>query len=213
MPTTPPSRPTRPLRDGPLTLPGWLDGLSERWWRLGPRPRAAVTVVLALLVLGAGVARATAPIHGPSVEVVATIRALPAGTDLATTDGVRLVAWPRDLLPREPLTEATGVLRGPLPAGTVVASASVGDGGLGALAGPGRAAVPLPVGALPPVAVGDRLRVVATSVDGGARPLADDVDVLVVDDEAVWLAVAIDAAGEVAAAGVHGSLAAVVLPP
>ncbi len=194
-------------------LPGGLDALSERWWALDPRGRAVLFgIALACLVALAGARGLSAP-YGEEREVLVATEDLPAGAVLEPGEGLRTARWPADLVPDGATLDATGVLRGALPAGSVLTDAHRVTGGVGALAGEGRVAVPLPADALPPLAAGDRVQVVTADADGVGRTVTDAAEVLATDDTAVWLAVAPDAAGEVAAAGLRGTLTVAVLPP
>lgn len=205
---------TRPHRtDGsPFVLPAWLDRASDRWWGLTPRIRTALIVLAAVVVVVGGTARSLAAPFGPPTTVLVAVDDLPAGTALEAGH-VRRARWPADLVPPGALTRAAGTLTAPLPAETVLTSGHVTADGLGGVAGRGRAAVPLPVEHVPAVPVGALVRVVASEVDGSGRVVADRGEVIGVDASAVWLAVADADAAAVAAAGLRGSIALVVLPP
>jgi hypothetical protein len=206
----------RPARartgDGPLALPAWLDGASDRWWGLTPRRRTIALLLLIAAIAAASVVRTfTAPLGPPTTVLVATAD-LPAGTTL-DTEVVHATRWPGDLVPDGAATLADGTLTTSLPSGAVLTDAHMTADGLGGVVAPGRAAVPLPVELVPDVPVGTRLRVVATDVDGTGRVLADDAEVAAADGVWVWLAVDDAAATDVAAAGVRGGVALAVLPP
>lgn len=194
-------------------LPAWLDRLSEGWWSLHPRTRVAcLSVAVVTIVFGAG-ARGLADPYGPERSVWVATQDLPSGAALDGHDGLRRTAVPTQLLPDQPATTPTGRLAGPLPAGVILADGHLARGGVGELAGPGRAAVPVPPDALPPVAVGDRLQLIVAEGDGTGRIVADRADVLAHEPEAVWLGVDADASVDVAAGGTRGVLTATVLPP
>lgn len=196
---------------GPLELPSLLDVCSERWWGLPPRLRATLlTLGVGATIALAGLRGLAAP-YGPPVEVLVATEALPAGAALPDSASLERQAWPRDLLPDGALTAPEGRLRGPVPAGTPLASVHVHDGGVGGLAGKGRAAVPVPHETLPPVEAGHRLRLVSAQVDGSAARVAEHAEVLAVD-EVVWLAVDLAAVDRVVADAARGTLAVAVLP-
>lgn len=171
-----------------------------------------LAVGVAALVALAG-ARGLAAPHGADVTVLVAAEDLPVGADLADPDALITQRWPADLVPPAATADAAGVLGGPLPAGAVLTEPHIAGEGVGALAGPGRAAVPLQRDLLPVLPIGARLQVVTTEADGTGRLLSGDAEVVAADDEALWVAVADDAAGDLAAAGLRGSVAVTVLPP
>ena len=201
----------RSADDGPFALPPWLDGLSDRWWSLTPRRRTITVLVVAISVLVGAAVRSVGSPHGAPTIVLVAAEQLAAGTPLAA-DLVERVRWPADLVPDGALDVASGTLRTTVPAGAAVTAAHVTEDGVGGLVGDGRAAVPVPVDTLPHVPVGTRVQVVATAVDGTGQVLSDDAEVVSSDGTSVWLGVDVDAAAEIAAAGLRGTVAVAVLP-
>lgn len=209
-----PTVPTRRAPDrGPFVLPAVLDRLSDTWWSLPPRLRVALGVVAAVAIVAAAGVRGLAAPHGPERDVWVAEEALPAGTTLDDHPALVRTSRPDQLVPRHPADAPTGRLTGPLPAGAVLAEEHLAEAGIGDLAGPDRVAVPVPPDALPPVALHDRLRIIVTGPDGSGRVVADDAEVLALDEDATWLATAPDASVDVAAGGSRGTLTATVLPP
>lgn len=200
--------------DGPpLSLPRGLDAASERYWRLGPRVRTAVTVVAVVgLAVSAAAVVGRSP-WGAPVDVTVAARGLPAGHVLAEED-LRTVARPEGLVPQDAVTgRVEGTLVGVLPEGAVLTEAHLGRGGQGALVADGRAAVAVPLDLLAEHTVGAVLDVVGTDGHGGVRTLAPDARVLSADEDHLWLEVDRADAAAVAAAARDRSATAVVHPP
>lgn len=201
----------------PPPLPRVLDGLVERWWRLLPRVRLGIGLLVAVAALALVGRGATASPWGPSRTV------LVAATDLATgqalTPGVTASAsWPTALVPDDALSAddlatADGDVRvaGPIVAGSVLVRRHVVTG-IAGLLDDGQAAVPVPVDGLPQVVAGDLVEVVATSPDGVGRRVASAARVLAVDGGFLWLGVPADRVDPVAAAGAAGRLTLAVRP-
>jgi Flp pilus assembly protein CpaB len=208
---------TPPLLDRldgpPLSLPRFLDALSERYWHLGPRRRAVVgaAVLVAPAVLWSVAAGGSE--WGDPVDVVVATRQLPAGHDLVAGD-LAMTRRPEALVPDgAAATAAEGTLVGVLPKGAVLTEAHLGDGGHGALVAAGRVAVAFPLDLLPEHTVGAVLDLVGTDGQGGARTLATAARVLAADEHHLWVEVDRADAAVVAAAARDGSAAAVVHPP
>lgn len=207
----PPARRPWPTTGPPLALPVLLDRLSERWWRLSPRWRAAVVmigIVAVLAVAGRGAARSP---WGPPVPVLVTAVDVPAGAPVVD---VRTADRPADLVPPDALTAPPddARARGPIPSGTVLTERHVASGVAG-LVGPGEVAVSLPRDGLPPVEAGQAVDVLATRPDGSGSRVAEAARVLAVDDAWVWLAVRTEQADAVAGAAGTGQLRLAVRPP
>lgn len=211
------SRPGRfGLHGAPIALPPVLDRLADRWWALPPRVRTATLVVLVVVALALVGRGATASPWGPPGPVLVAATDLPAGHPVSTAD-VRVATWPTGLVPDGALTAPADVpadarTSGPVTAGTVLTPHLLADGVTGLLA-EGRTAVPVPGDGLGSVRPGDRVDVVATSMDGSGRRVATGADVLAVDGEHLWLGVDADAVDAVAAAGAAGRITLAVRPP
>lgn len=202
-----------PLDGPPVTLPPLVDAAADRWIALPPRARLLLGVLLALALLAVASRSATSAQWGEAVEVVVASETVPAGTDV-TGGQLALRPWPRDLLPDgylEALPEGRATTT--LPAGTVVTSSHVAEGGIAATVAAGRVAVPIARDLVPELPIGTRLDVVASDVGGVARQLAAGARLLGVDDAYAWLEVERDQASEVAAAAARSSLAVAVLGP
>lgn len=227
MPSSPRSHPARSraacwrpsrlgLHGAPIALPAVLDHLADRWWSLPPRARAATLLALVLLALALVGRGATTSPWGPPGPVLVAASDLPAGHPLGPAD-VRVATWPTGLVPDGALTDpaelsADARASGPVAAGTVLTPHLLADGVTGLLS-EGRAAVPVPGEGLAVVRAGDRVDVVATSMDGSGRRVATGADVLAVDGEHLWLGVDADAVDAVAAAGAAGRVTLAVRPP
>lgn len=201
------------LSGPPLSLPRGLDVLSEHYWRLGPRRRAAlVGIAVVSLVVLVPTQLARSP-WGEPVDVAVAARDLPAGHTLGEGD-LRTVRWPDGLVPDAAVTaDARGTLTGLLPRGAVLTESHLGDGGHGALVTDGRVAVALPLDLVPEHAVGAVLDVVGTDGQGGARTLATAARVVAVDDAHLWVELDRAHAADVAAAVRNHAATAVVHPP
>lgn len=207
-----PSLPLPRLTGAPPALPPLLDRASERWWRCSPRQRLASLLALALLGLAAGIGQAAASPWGPPVTVHLASRDLAVGEVLTTSD-TRRGSWPRDLVPPQAVTapQPGATIVAPLPAGSVLTDAHLGEGGLHTLLRPGYAAVALDVEVLPGADPGLRLDLVGVDVEGRGVTLAQDATVLLVDAGQLWVEVPRAVAGPVAAATRTGALAVVVV--
>jgi hypothetical protein len=198
----------------PLVLPELLDRGLERWWRLGPRVRAAVVVLLLLGLAATAVGRVARSPWGPPVTVAVATRDLPVGAPLqgavvAARRPAALLAGdtvPPDAVPPE-ATLALGVV-----AGTVLTARHLRPGGPLADLAAGSAAVAVPTAALPGVTAGRRLDLVIARADGGGVVVAADARVLALDEGLAWVVVPRAAAADVAAAAGRGTLTAALLP-
>lgn len=192
----------------PLALPGVLDALAERWWRLPPRARTVVAGVVVLLVLALVGRGATTSPWGSPREVLVAATELDAGQSL-TPDRVRQATWPAALVPHDALTPddlpTDARLQAVTTAGTVLTRRHV-VAGIAGLVRAGQAAVAVPLDGLPSVIPGDRVDVVSTTPDGTGHRLASDAGVLAVDDGFLWLGVDRADVEAVAAAGAAGRL-------
>jgi pilus assembly protein CpaB len=193
----------------PLALPARLDVLSDRWWGLAPRTRTWLVLLAVTAALSGAAIRAAASPYGPPVPVLVAAHDLAAGVDLADAP-LHARRWPADLVPTGSRREASGTLAAPLPAGAVLTDGHVTDGGLAALLGDGRSAVPLPAELVPDLPIGTIVQVVATGLEGEGTVLADRAEVIATDDRSLWVAVTDAAAADVASAGLRGSLALAV---
>ena len=204
------------LHGPPLRLPVVGDRVAEGWWRLTPRARTALGTAGALVAVAAVLLRIALSPYGPPVPVLVAGSDLAPGAQAEAADVVT-ARWPRELLPssgpasREDLLGArlaTGVL-----AGTPLTRDHLRhDGPLADLA-PGAAAVPVPAALLRGADARTRLDLVAVSGDGSGRTLAQDVRVLSVEGDTVWVEVGRDRAADVAAAALRGTLSGAVLAP
>jgi hypothetical protein len=199
----------------PWVLPRWLDAASERWWGAGPRARVIVLAVATGLMLAAVAGRIGGDPHGPPTTVLIATHDLPLGHELQPGD-LRRARWPRDLVPDSAIADPDVVVAtarqvtAPLPRGAVATDHHLGTTGLGGAVPAGLSAVAVPIDALPPLRVGTRLDLITTDLDGRAVPIASDAIVVTTDAETVWLAVDPSQAAEAAAAGLNGSLGAIV---
>lgn len=206
---------TSPLPGPPFLLPGIVDRAAEGWWRLSPRSRSvllglAVAVLLAAVLLRIGLSP-----YGPPVTVLVATERLTDGAPVgaATVTDVR---WPRDLLPSARTATRADLdgarLAVEVTAGTVLTVEHLRDDDPLADLGPRAAAVPVPATVVPGAQVGRRIDVTAVSGDGSGRTVDQDVRVLSVDGDTVWLEVRRDRAADVAAAALRGTLSAALLP-
>jgi Flp pilus assembly protein CpaB len=202
---------SRSLPTGPLVLPARLDAWSDRWWALAPRVRVTVCVVLALAVVTAGALRGLTSPYGPPTQVLVATRDLSRG-EVADRTALREATWPADLVPVGATLDADGDLTAALPEGAVLTAGHLTEDGIGGLTEPGRAAVPVPVEQVAELPVGTRLEVIVSDADGHGRTLAADAEVVAGDAVSRWISVDRDAAAEVAAAALRGTLAVAVLP-
>jgi Flp pilus assembly protein CpaB len=192
-----------------------VDRVSEGWWRLSPRRRSVVALVVGTALTVGVLLRVALSPYGPPLSVVVATRDLAVGTRLAPADLVA-ARWPATLVPDHLLAardEAIGAtLSTAVIAGTPVSHRHLqGDAVTGTLAS-WAVAVPVPVELLPPLVAGGRIDVVITLGDGSGRAAATDVRVLSVDDGVVWLEVERSRAPDVSAAAGRGTIGAVLLP-
>jgi hypothetical protein len=140
----------RLLDGGPPVLPRPADALAERWARLRPRTRMAVTVlavVAAVTTLQARVVAADGRWGGRPTSALVATADLTVGTSLGSTGELRRVELPPASVPPGALDRAPGdaVLAYALPRGAVLTRAHIDPRGPAAgLAGDMRA-VPVPV--------------------------------------------------------------------
>lgn len=202
------------LPRGPVALPTVLDAVSDRWWALPPRVRAAVVVTAALGLLALAGRGATASPWGPPVPTLVAGRDLPAGHALTPAD-VATATWPAGLVPDDALGRddlgGDARLAAPARAGTPLARGDLVDGVAGLVAD-GHVAVAVPVDGLPAVRAGDHVDVVAGSPDGVGQRVASDAPVVAVDGAFLWLGVPHDRVDAVAAAGAAGRITLAVRP-
>lgn len=214
-PRVPVSARLRGLSAGPLPVwPEVVDALAERWFGLAPRMRlAAACLVVALAGLTATGVAARSP-WGPDIHVLVAARAVPAGATLTAGDLVP-AARPQRTVPAAAVAATTrwvgAVTTGPLPAGGVVTSAQVSDDGLAGVVAPGRVAVAVARGSLPPLRPGQRVDLLGGDGDLGGQHLARDGRVLAADDAHVWIEVDRRDAGAVAAALAWGTVTVALL--
>jgi Flp pilus assembly protein CpaB len=201
----------RSLTTGPPVLPARLDAWSDRWWALSPRVRAAVCLVSVLVVVTAGALRGLTSPYGPPTQVLVATRDLSRGEGVDGTD-LREATWPSGLVPTGATLVPDGDLTAPLPEGAVLTTGHLTEDGIGGAIEPGRAAVPVPVELVADLPVGTRVEVIVSDADGHGRTLAADAEVVAGDAVSRWISVDRDAAAEVAAAAVRGTLAIAVLP-
>ena len=169
-------------------LPYWVASLTL----------AGITGLLVTGVVDAAQARAAR--FGDLRTVLVTTRAVEAGQVL-TAEDVAERSVPAALLPDGvPTTEVAGrAALVPLLAGEVVVDerlAPTGLRGAAALVPPGARAIAIPAAGAP-VAIGDRVDLIATFDDGSAEPafaVAEGATVVAVDDDAEVVTVAVVAA-------------------
>lgn len=193
----------------PVALPALLDRASERWWRLPPRVRTILVVVMALLALALVGRGATRSPWGPPTEVLVPAADLAPG-DVVGPDAVRRTTRPADLVPADALTGVDQLpddarLRGAAPAGTVLTRRHLAAG-LAGLVAADEAAVPVPRGGQPPLRAGQVVDAVVTTVQGTGTRVAGDARVLAVDADWTWLAVPADRVDVLAGAATSGQL-------
>lgn len=194
-----------------------VDRLSERWFGLPPRVRAALLVAAAtVLLLATGVGAARSP-WGPPVEVLVLVGDVDAGDPLGPAD-VRPERRPTGVVPDDAVRGADDLgdarAAGRLVAGTVLARRHLaGHDGIATGLAPDRAAFPVDAALLPPLVAGQRVDVVAGDVSGAGQVLSRDARVLAVTDGTVWLEVARPDAPALAGAAVLEGLRVVLLPP
>lgn len=191
-----------------------MDRAAEGWWRLSPRARAVLIVLITASLLTAVLLRIALSPYGPPVNVLVASRRLAAG-EAPPADAITAARWPRTLLPdAAPATRADlagARLTMEVTPGTLLTVEHLRDDSpltdLAATA----AAVPVPATLLVGTDAGRRLDVTTVAGDGSGRTLARDVRVLAVDGDVVWLEVPRDRAADVAAAALRGTLSGAVL--
>ena len=198
----------------------WRRRSAFAWW--------ATALILALVT--AGVVRSAVVRSSSVLDELGSLRAVvvvTAPVDVGGTvggDHVSVARRPASMLPEGAVlvpADAVGrVAVVPLvPGEVVVASKLAPDGLRGAAAllpdGLRAVAVPAGPGGRPPLAIGDRVDVLATLVDGPTVVVAAGALVLALDDEsdAVTVAVAPDEAPEVASAVTTGTITLALTSP
>jgi Flp pilus assembly protein CpaB len=196
-----------------------------RLWSLRRR-RTRRTIVLAVATGAAGIvvtsvmARANdlADDYGPRQVIAIAANDLETGTEIADGD-LRWVERPVELIGGTAADHPVGrVVVEPVLRGEAIVDerlAVAGAHGASALTPDGSRAlaVPTPTGR-PPLAVGDRVEVVATTLDGStARRVARDAVVVAMEDEAVTVAVAGDELAAVARAVLDGTAVLALAAP
>ena len=152
---------------------------------------------------------------GTARSVVVAVRDLPAGHRVEPGD-VRRRSWPAALVPAGALSSLDDgvVVAAPVVAGEPVVRSRLGRARAGPVAAalaPGRRAVTLPVGdAPPPVAVGDRVDLVAAGSAMAAQVVARGATVVAVQERAVVVAVTADELPPVAGGLVDGTIVVAV---
>lgn len=191
-----------------------VDRIAEGWWRAGPRARLALTVLAALLALGAVLLRVALSPYGPPVAVLVAGTDLAPGAPIDHTD-VTDARWPRSLLPAGPVATrddlAGARLTSGVVAGAVITRRHLRDDGPLAGLGTGSAAVPVPADLLGDLAADARLDLLGVAGDGSGRTVARDARVLTVEQGTVWVEVPRERAADVAAAALRGTLSVAVL--
>ena len=192
-----------------------VDRISEGWWRISPRRRSVLALVVGAALTLVVLLRVALSPYGPPLRVVVATRDLAVGTRLDVDDVVE-ARWPASLVPDHLLADRTDALGAALSTGVVAGSPISrrhldGDGVTGALAD-WAVAVPVPAELLPPLVAGGRIDVVVTLGDGSGSAAASDVRVLSIDGGIVWLEVERARAPDVSAAAGRGTIGAVLLP-
>lgn len=198
------------LDGSPFALPRGLDRLSEGWWSLSPRRRFVTLVILVVMTVTGGISHVAATPYGPPAAVLVAVEDLAVGHELSPTD-VHRTSWPVGLLPDGAVTDATGRLAAPLPAGSVLTDRHLASGGIAALLPTGTVAVPLPTAAIPAIEPGEWIDLIGRDVQGTGGVLARDAQVLSADGVDVWVAVSREQAPAVAAAAATGTITIVVV--
>ena len=152
---------------------------------------------------------------GEERPVLVASHDLGPGDVLGAADG-HVEHWPAALAPPDALATAGGgeVVAAPIAAGEPVVRHRLGRVGGGPVAGrlpAGTRGVTIPVGeAPPPVRPGDHVDVVGTDVSGAGTVIATGALVVLVDEQAVVIAVEAADVGRVAGAVVAGATVLVV---
>lgn len=200
------------LDGSPFALPRGLDRISEGWWSLSPRRRFVALAMLVVMTVTGGISHVAATPYGPPAAVLVAVEDLAVGHELGPTD-VHRSSWPVGLIPDGAVTDATGRLAAPLPAGSVLTDRHLASGGVAALLPTGTVAVPLPAEAIPAIEPGQRIDLIGRDVQGAGSRLARDAQVLSTDADDVWVAVQRERAPDVAAAAASGTITVVVVGP
>lgn len=199
----------------PLRLPALLDRVAEGWWRLAPRRQRALIGVVVLAATAVVLARVALSPYGPPLTVVIAVSDLEIGHRLTATD-LATTRWPRSLVPpsalRDPQDAIGRTLAIASTAAGVLTDRHVRSTGVSAQVSPGSAALPVRSTLLPGVTVGARVDLIVRLGDGAGRTAAQDVDVLALEDDLLWLEVPRAAAADLAAAAGRDALFAVLLP-
>lgn len=203
---------------GPLpSLPAPLDAAGRLWAGASGRARALVrAAIVGVLVVAAGGGLVRGP-WGTPVTVVVTTRPIVAGQPVSADD-VTVASRPADLVPDDAVGDLAALAddalaAGPIPAGTIVSSQLLHDGGPAALAVAGTAVVAVPAELLPMLPVGSRVDVAVPTFDGTARIAARAAEVVADDGTWQWLRVDRDDVAAVAAGVSEGRIVAAALPP
>lgn len=182
----------------------------------------AALVLVATTVRSLWAAEAARAAWSTTAAVVVATRDLPAGAVLDPGDldvvGLPDAVVPDDAVFGDPSAVVGATVRAPIVAGEAVAASRLGAGELGptaALLPAGWRGVAVPVGAAPPLRPGDRVQLVAVAGGPGsgdpALVVADDAEVLVVEDDTLTLAVPDAEVSDVVAAVARGLVAPVLL--
>jgi Flp pilus assembly protein CpaB len=182
----------------------------RRWSRLVLA--GSLAVVAGATTAGfVGRAQVVLDAYGRRVVVAVATRDLPVGTEIGEGDVARR-ELPVGLVRGTPIAEPAGrVVVSRTLAGEPVVAERVGPDGVDgpmALAPPGARAVAVPsVAGLPPLAVGDRVDVLAITLDGSTRAgrVATDAVVVDVGEDAVTVAVAPGELGATARAALEAT--------
>jgi pilus assembly protein CpaB len=166
---------------------------------------------------------AGAQAYGALVEVVVTTRDIAAGERIEPAD-IRLAELPRDLVPDGAISrlEPGATARDPLVAGEAIVPArlaTLGAEGLAASLAPDERAVAIPIdGHRPELRIGQRVDVLAstppssTATRPDTRTIADNAEVVDVDEGGITVEVSVDEAHDIATA-LGAALITVVVTP
>lgn len=192
----------------PLAWPRFFDRASEWWWAQPSRVRLMVPAsAAALLLLGVSLSMTTEP----TTAVIVAVRDIAPGT-LIVPDDVRTEQRPRRYLPEALAVNANGVALSFIPKGSVLTHHHVGEGGVSVRVPDGQVAVAVPVGVLPPLALGDTLTFVAITYDGTADSFDHPATLVHAEEEVLWFAVLPVNAARIAAAAQAGQIGVIVHP-
>lgn len=192
----------RLINGPPLALPALPDRVSEQWWRLPPRARAALALLSVIALLAGTELRVTlvrGTWGGPPRRALVAVRASAVGE----RPSVKAVSLPPALVPADaPQTVAADArLAFALPAGTVLTRAHLSARGPAAGLPADLRVVPMPVDPGWDVRSGGWVDVWTLTTSGGSTRIAAHRPVLAVltDDEPPSALIGL-ATGEVAAA-------------